>query len=64
MQKSDHNNPQRAQGMTVEENKAVLYRLANGTIVEGRGLWDRLGAWQQLGVLPDQDALNQRRTQG
>jgi predicted ester cyclase len=41
-----------------------IYRLANGTILEDRWLWDRLGVWQQLGVLPDQDALNQRRTQG
>jgi hypothetical protein len=24
----------------------------------------KLGVWQQLGVLPDQDALTQRRIQG
>jgi predicted ester cyclase len=41
-----------------------IYRLAGGQIVEDRYLWDRLGVWQQLGVVPDQDALNQRGTQG
>ena len=39
-----------------------IFRLANGKIVEQRWLWDRLGVWQQLGVLPGQDALQQQRS--
>jgi hypothetical protein len=37
-----------------------IYRLVNGKIVEDRWLWDRLGVWQQLGIVPDQDALQRR----
>jgi predicted ester cyclase len=30
-----------------------IFRIADGKIVEVWSLWDRLGEWQQLGVLPD-----------
>ena len=37
-----------------------IYRIAGGKIVEQRWLWDRLGAFQQLGVIPGQDDLQQQ----
>jgi predicted ester cyclase len=30
-----------------------IFRIADGKIAEVWSLWDRLGEWQQLGVLPD-----------
>jgi predicted ester cyclase len=51
-------------GQRLQWTSFDIYRLANGKIVEVRSLWDRLGVWQQLGVVPGQDALLQRRTQG
>ncbi len=29
-----------------------IHRIANGKIVEDHWLWDRLGVWQQLGLVP------------
>jgi len=44
-------------GKRVRWTSIVISRIADGKIVEERTLWDRLGAFQQLGVVPDQDAL-------
>jgi predicted ester cyclase len=49
-------------GKAVQWTTFSIYRLADGKIVEDRWLWDRLGVWQQLGVLPGQDALQQQRS--
>jgi predicted ester cyclase len=49
-------------GKPLQWTSFSISRLANGKIVEDRWLWDRLGVWQQLGMLPDQDALNPRKT--
>jgi predicted ester cyclase len=51
-------------GKPLQWTSFAIYHVTNRKIVEDRYLSDRLGVWQQLGVLPDQDALNQRRTQG
>jgi predicted ester cyclase len=51
-------------GKQLQWTSFSIYHLVSGKIVEQRWLWDRLGVWQQLGVLPDQDALQQQRTQG
>ena len=45
-------------GKTVEWTSFHIYRFNGGKVVEERWLWDRLGAFQQLGVLPGQDELN------
>lgn len=34
-----------------------VHRVAHGKIVEDRWLWDRLGAWQQLGLVPETHVL-------
>jgi predicted ester cyclase len=47
-------------GQPVEWTTFAIYRIAGGKIVEQRWLWDRLGAFQQLGVLPSQDELRQK----
>lgn len=52
-----------AKGTPLESVTFNTYRFADGKIVEDRWLWDRLGAFQQLGVIPDQDTL-QRQTRG
>ena len=48
-----------AKGTPIESVSFDVYRFADGKIVEDRWLWDRLGAFQQLGVIPDQDTLQQ-----
>jgi len=48
-------------GKTVQWITFSIYRIADGKVVEQRWLWDRLGAFQQLGVLPSQDELRQQR---
>ena len=48
-------------GKAVQYISFFIHRLAGGKIVETRWLWDRLGAWQQLGIVPDQDALHRMR---
>ncbi len=44
-------------GLPVEFTGFSIDRIANGRIIESKGLWDRLGAFQQLDLLPDQDAI-------
>ena len=44
-------------GKNVQWTSFHIYRFAGGKVVEERWLWDRLGAFQQLGVLPSQDEL-------
>jgi ketosteroid isomerase-like protein len=46
-----------ATGRELRWTSFALYRLAEGKIVEERYLWDRLGVFQQLGVLPNQDEM-------
>ncbi len=45
-------------GKSVHWTAFSILRFAGGKVVEVRGLWDRLGAFQQLGVLPSQEELN------
>jgi predicted ester cyclase len=40
-------------GKHVSETSFSIVRIAGGKIVEERWLWDRLGVWQQLCVLPE-----------
>ncbi len=45
-------------GKSVHWTSFSILRFAGGKVVEVRSLWDRLGAFQQLGVLPSQEELN------
>lgn len=49
-------------GKAVEWTTFAIYRIAGDRIAEQRWLWDRLGAFQQLGVLPSQDELRRQLT--
>lgn len=39
-------------GSAVTWSEICIYRIADGKIVEQWGLWDRLGFWQQVGIVP------------
>ena len=45
-------------GKKVHWTSFAILRFAGGKVVEVRTVWDRLGAFQQLGVLPSQEELN------
>ena len=49
-----------ASGKALQWTTFAIYRIADGKIVEERWLWDRLGAFQQLGIAPSQAELRQR----
>jgi hypothetical protein len=42
----------RGKPIVVEAASFNIYRLAGGKIAENWELWDRLGYWQQLGIVP------------
>ncbi len=44
-------------GKKVQWTSFAIFRFAGGKVVEVRELWDRLGALQQLGMLPSQEEL-------
>jgi predicted ester cyclase len=44
-------------GRRVQWTSITIHRFAGGKVAEVRVLWDRLGAFQQLGVLPSQEEL-------
>jgi predicted ester cyclase len=46
-----------ASGTAVQWASVAIYPIAAGKLVEERVLWDRLGAFQQLGLVPSQAAL-------
>ena len=50
-----------ASGKTVHWTEFTIARIADGKIVEIRTLWDRLGAFQQLGIVPSQEELHPKR---
>lgn len=45
---------------TVSFSGIYIFRIANGRIAEVWNLWDRLGEWQQLGILPDTEEILQK----
>jgi steroid delta-isomerase-like uncharacterized protein len=44
-------------GKVIEEVAITIYRLANGRIVEIRGIYDQADTWQQLGLIPPTDQI-------
>ena len=44
-------------GTRVSYTGISILRCADGRIVEGWGLWDRLGVYQQLGIVPETPEL-------
>jgi predicted ester cyclase len=44
-------------GKRVQSTGFYIHRFAGGKVVEVRGLWDRLGTLQQLGIVPSQEEL-------
>ena len=44
-------------GKQISYSSVSIVRLADGKIVETWGLWDRLGVYQQLGIVPETPEL-------
>jgi steroid delta-isomerase-like uncharacterized protein len=51
--------PVTGRGATV--SGVTVDRFANGKIVESWGIFDQMGMMQQLGVIPSQEQMNQKR---
>jgi len=52
--------------VTHDENSGTyIYLIKDNRIAEVRNLWDQLGEWQQLGILPETIEIhNQVKTKG